>query len=156
MLLEELRNHGAEELNYRIFATDLNAQQIAKAQRGQYSADEVKNLTVRRLGNWLVRQDDSYHIVPVLRDRIEFSVFDLFDQSLSSPPGSIFGDFDLILCANVLMYYNEESRSAILKKSESSLTDGGLFVTDEAERGLMVAHGWREVYQQTAIFRSDR
>ena len=156
ILMEELGNRGLSDLKYRIFATDLSAPQVERANVGWYSATEVKNLSVRRLGDWLVGQDGGYQVVPLLREKIEFSTFDFFDETHGSPPGSIFGDFDLILCANVLFYYNDESRATILKKLGRALTAEGFLITDEVERSLMKGHGWQEVYHQTAIFRPNQ
>ncbi|NCB74522.1 MAG: hypothetical protein EOM51_07255 [Clostridia bacterium] len=65
---------------------------------------------------------------------ISFSTYDLLDKSTSSPQESIFGNFDLVICSNLLFYYQEKYQRFILKKLINSLDESGYLVTGEAER----------------------
>ena len=49
-------------------------------------------------------------MIPALKDRVSFSVYDLLDESSSCPPASIYGEFDLTVCSNLLFYYRPELR----------------------------------------------
>jgi chemotaxis methyl-accepting protein methylase len=79
-------------------------------------------------------------------------VFDLFSEQLSCPPASIFGDFDLMVCANLLFYYKNEDRKIILKKAGKCLAKGGFIITGETERDILIRHNYHEVFPQSAIF----
>jgi chemotaxis protein methyltransferase CheR len=152
MLLEELKN-GNKEFTYRIFATDQCESQLNHALKGQYSADALNNLNLKRVKQWFRKQGENYTIKPELKENIDFSVFDLFNAQLSCPPASIFGDFDLLVCANLLFYYKGEYRKLILEKAEHSLANGGYIVAGEVERNILMKHNYREVFPQSAIFR---
>lgn len=153
ILLEELHRNQNGNFDYRLFATDHCQQQIDQARRGQYSAAALDHLSLKREREWFTRQGEVYTIHPRLRDKVDFSVFDLFSDHLSCPPASIFGDFDLVVCANLLFYYNRPWQEFLLEKIGNCLIDGGFFVTGEAERDIVSQYHYHEIYPQSGIFR---
>jgi len=152
MLFEELKTAGNNNLNYRIFATDSSESQIKEAGKGRYSIDAINNLNLKRIKQWFTKHVDSYTIKPELKEHIDFSVFDLFSGQFSSPPASIFGDFDLVVCANLLFYYKNEYRKIILEKTSNCIANGGYLITGETERDILMKHNYHEVFPQSAIF----
>lgn len=152
MLLEEMKNGDTLKFSYRLFATDQSEVQVKKSQKGQYAAEELNNVSLKRVKQWFGKQGQSYSINQELKQSIDFSVFDLFSRQHSSPPASIFGDFDLLFCANLLFYYKKEYREVILKKIDHCLAKGGFLITGETEREILISYGYREVISQSAIF----
>ncbi|MEI6683132.1 MAG: CheR family methyltransferase [Bacteroidota bacterium] len=152
ILCEELKSGQAEKFNYRIFASDQTESRVIDAKLGHYTYDEISNLSLKRVARWFTRDGSGYHITKHLKNNIDFSVFDLFSESQVSPPASIFGDFDLVLCANILFYYKPGYRKKILDKVSQCLTRGGFLVTGETEREIVSALGYREVFPRSAIF----
>jgi chemotaxis protein methyltransferase CheR len=153
MLIEELRNRDYEKLNYRIFATDHNPSQIKLAEKGIYPLEALSNLSIKRVNHWFNKHGDSYNVKPELKANISFSEFDLFSMELSSPSASIFGDFNLVICANLLFYYKPEYRKIILQKVDNSLATGGYIIVGEAEREILMNYGYNEVFLQSGIFK---
>jgi len=152
ILIKELSNGYMEKINFRIFATDQSESQIHEAQQGIYPESAVGNLSLKRLNKWFTKQGNNYHVNHELKEDIEFSVFDLFNDKYSCPPASIFGDFDLIVCANLLFYYNPDYQQKIIKKTNGSLSKNGFLVAGEAERNILLHSGLIEVYPQSVIF----
>jgi chemotaxis methyl-accepting protein methylase len=153
MLLEELKNGTGEQFNYRIFATDQDKSQINEAQKAQYSESAIVNINLKRIKQWFTQQGAIYTINQELKNHIIFSIFDLFNENYSSPPESIFGDFDIVFCANLLFYYKKEYRKMIIDKMKNSLTNGGILIVGETEREILMNYNFRELYPQSAIFR---
>lgn len=151
MLLEEL-NGASEKINYRIFATDQSEVQIKEASSGQYYATALNNLSLKRGKQWFSTNGETYTIKPELKKRVDFSVFDLFSEQLGCPQASIFGDFDIVICANLLFYYKKESRKILLEKVGKCLSSGGFIVTGESEREILLNHNYRELFAPSAIF----
>ena len=81
-------------------------------------------------------------------------MYDLFDMNSGAPPSSIFGDFDLVVCANLLFYYKPAYRTIILEKTAKCLAPGGYLIAGEAERDILTRNNYREVFPQSAIFQS--
>jgi len=152
MLLNESSNGHGEKINFRIFATDQSEIQIKEAQLGQYSESSLNCVNQKRTKQWFTKKGDTYYVKPELKENIDFSVFDLFSDQFSCPPTSIFGDFDIIFCANLLFYYNSESQKKIIKKARNCLSKNGYLITGETEREILIKSGFIEVYPQSAIF----
>ena len=153
MLLKEFKNGEGEEINFRIFATDCSEAMVNNARKGEYTIDNLSNLSFKQINNWFSKQDDVYTVKPELKENIDFSVFDLLSDEFSSPPSSIFGNFDLVVCANLLFYYKPDSQKKIIGKVTQCLTKGGFLMTGETERSILMQHQLMEVYPQSAIFK---
>ncbi|NVN93920.1 MAG: protein-glutamate O-methyltransferase CheR [Bacteroidetes bacterium] len=156
MLLEEIKGTDNEKFCYRIFATDQSEEQVNKAYKGEYTANLMNNINLKRLKRWFTKEGKIYTVNSELKENIDFSVFDLFNEHLSSPPVSIFGGFDMIFCANLLFYYKPEHRKVIIQKISNSLTDKSFLVTGEAERDIFINNKFNEVYPQSAIFQISK
>jgi chemotaxis protein methyltransferase CheR len=156
MLLEELKNGNDNEINYRIFATDQCEAQVDEARKGTYSDAELNNLNMKRAKQWFTKLADSYSVKPELKENIDFSVFDLFSEQLSAPPTSIFGDFDLVVCANLLFYYKSEFQKVIVEKTGNCLANNAYLVVGETERDILMRQNYHEVFPQSGIFQKNK
>jgi len=154
ILLENLIGQN-DKMRYRIFGTDQDETQINKARLGEYCKDCTGNIRQKQLEKWFVPTGNSWSVIPELKKHIKFSVFDLLSKQYSSPPDSIYGDFDLVMCANVLFYYKPEVQKIIMDKIRESLADDGLLVTGEAEREILKTGKFKEVFPQSGIFRKQ-
>lgn len=152
MLLDELISGDNNKINFRIFATDQDDMQVNKANEGQYSANALDNVSLKRVKQWFTQRNDTFAIKPELKTNIDFSVFDLVNEQSGCPPASIFGDFDLVVCANLLFYYKPEYQKIIVEKAGKCLANGGYLITGETERDILMGYNFREVFPQSAIF----
>jgi len=109
-------------------------------------------LTLKRKNEWFTKKGDASVVKNQIKEKVDFSVFDLLNDQSNCPPASIFGDFDIIFCANILFYFKREFRNKILEKLSYSLAKGGLLITGETEREILIQQNYKEVYPQSAIF----
>ncbi len=140
------------DLVFRIFATDKNGLNLEAARVGHYSYADVQNVTLNRLNSWFTQKGDTYMICDELKRNIDFSVYDILDSDYSCPPASIFGDFDLVMGANLLFYYEPDIQRIMIDKLTKSMNLSGFFVTGEVERDMVLKHK-NEVYPFSAIFK---
>nr|WP_320024472.1 CheR family methyltransferase [uncultured Acetobacterium sp.] len=133
ILLEEMVKSASKSMRFRIFATDLSREALNMAREGSYDEDGVANLRMKHLKSYFTRKGETYTVEPWLKQKIDFSEYDLLDPYSINPPDSIFGDFDIIFCCNLLFYYRTDVRRAIIKKLKRSLSAQGYLVTGEAE-----------------------
>jgi chemotaxis methyl-accepting protein methylase len=152
IVLENCLSKNYKLENYHIFATDIDPKQLEIAKRGVFSEENLKNVTLHDMQKWFYKSNNNYLIDTYLKQKVSFSVFDLMDQKLSSPPDSIFGDFDIIMCANIMFYFNEESRKLIFNKLIASALQNTYFITGEVEREYFISRQFVELYPQSAIF----
>lgn len=153
ILLEELAAARGPVRPYRIFASDLCAAELEAARRGVYGPAALGNVRLRHLRAWFSEQGDAFALHPAIRAQVDFSTYDLLDPRLTCPPASIFGDFDLILCSNVLIYYRADVRQMLLDRLWDNLTPDGCLATGDAERLIVEqAGGFIPVAPPVAVF----
>lgn len=152
ILCDELIETKKSDLNYLIFATDIDAKELSNAQAGIYQSATLGKVTLKRIQTYFTPIGDDFIITMQLRNRIDFSVFNLLSDQGSCPPASIYGNFDLVFCSNLLFYYESESRIHILEKIGNSLSKDGYLITGETEREIIKGNNYREVSANSAIF----
>jgi chemotaxis methyl-accepting protein methylase len=153
ILLDEIVKASKRPVPARIFATDLSEADLAIARLGVYDTKAVGNIRMRHLAGCFSRHGDSYAIAPRLRENVDFSAHNLLDGETTSPPVSIYGDFDLVFCSNVLIYYQSDAQYFILDKLWRCLAPGGHLITGETEKQIVAGTaGFHTVAPPAAIF----
>lgn len=152
ILCDELIESKKADISYLIFATDIDPEVLEQAQKGHYQPAALGKVTLKRTQTYFSRKGENYHIAPRIKQYVDFSVFDLLSDQGSCPPVSIYGNFDLIFCSNLLFYYKPEYRNQMLEKIGNSLAKGGYLITGEAEREIIKGNNYREVFINSAIF----
>ena len=133
MLLKELLHKDSLPLPLNLFATDIDEQALQRAEAGTYSFDSVKDMPHMYVKTYFTVQANSYVIAPEIRKLVDFSRYDLLGSKTYAPPDSVFGDFDLVLCRNVLIYVQPEFHERIFDKLYRALASGGYLMLGEAE-----------------------
>jgi len=152
ILCDELIESKKSDINYLIFATDIDTEEVSKAKKGIYNAATLGKVTLKRIQTYFTPTGNDFIIAPQLRNQIDFSVFNLLSDQGSCPPPSIYGNFDLVFCSNLLFYYEPESRIRILEKIGNSLAKDGYLITGETEREILKGNKYREVSANSVIF----
>lgn len=137
ILLNELADESGKEIRFRIFATDIAESMLEAAIAGVYDFDAVQNIRLKHLEKYFTKVGNKYIIAQRIKQNVHFSLYDILDQDTVHPPESIYGDFDLVICSNLLIYYEPELQQAILHRLGQSLAPKGYLVTGEAERMLV-------------------
>lgn len=155
MLLSDQAAETGKDIRYRIFATDIDDASLVAGKLGVYSREAVAQVQAGRLARYFSSSGSAYTINPDLRQHIVFSVHDLLDRSSAHPPESIYGDFDLVMCSNVLLYYSLPQKRILLDKLQRSIAPNGYLVTGETEKSAVKnIAGLRMVVPETAIFKA--
>ncbi len=152
MLLDDMQIEQNYDIRVRILATDVSETQIEKAKEGQFVEEQLQKVTLKYLNQYFYKKGEKYKIISRIRDSVDFSTYDLLDMETHSPPESIFGTFDLIICSNVLIYYNTKSRKQIIGKLKANMTSDGLLVTGDVEREIILEHKMQDVCPPAPVF----
>lgn len=114
-----------------IMASDINVEMIDRAKEGLYSQFEVlRGLPIQFLGRHFHHEGDEWRISSSIRKRVRFEVFNLLD------PFAPFGQFDVIFCRNVLMYFDPSLKHDVLGRLSDALAPDGYLVLGSAETVL--------------------
>ena len=152
ILFDESVQNTQAPIACHIFATDINPAELDNAQRGVYQTAAVHNVSLKRIKAYFTLQGENYRIAQSLRKYIDFSVFDLLSGECNCPPTSVYGNFDLVFCSNLLFYYQPEYRQRIIDKAGNCLAPGGYLITGETEREMVKENNYREVVLNSGIF----
>lgn len=132
-----LKQHFAAQLDgwqVHIVGTDINGAFLEQARRGAYGDWAVRGLSPETLEACFDRQDRLWSVKPIYRQWTSFMPFNLVDGAIPSYPHGI-GHFDIILCRNVMIYFDEATRHRLLDNLHKALADGGWLVVGHAEAG---------------------
>ena len=143
ILLDELITACGTPVSYRVFATDISESELERGRKGVYDSMAIQNVRLKHIASYFESNQGAWLVSPRLKDRVEFSSYDLLDEHSVCPPGSIFGDFDLIFCCNLLFYYQPRAQQFILHKIHHALAEGGYLVSGETEG---------EIIEKTVLF----
>ncbi len=121
------------QLDVSIFATDIDKNALATAQKGEYSSDSIDEVKLGIFKKYFININESYSIISKIKNKVDFSFYDLLDKKSYVPIVSIFGGFDIVLCRNVLIYFNADYHEKIFDKFFKALNPGGYLVLGDAE-----------------------
>lgn len=113
-------------LQLEIVATDLEESVLEKARTGIYGMERLAEVQGWMLEQYFQRDGDNYRLSEDIRRMVTFGKADLF----SGPPCQ---GCDLILCRNVLIYFERPQQEAILMGFADSLLDRGVLVLGKSE-----------------------
>jgi chemotaxis protein methyltransferase CheR len=119
-----------------LVATDISSNALARAQSGEHSRRSLRHPAAPALiARWLTVREHSVCVAPELRAAIEWKQLNLLDQEAIRALGS----FDLILCRNVLIYFNEATTARVVHSLGDRLRPGGVLLVGVSESLLRVA-----------------
>ncbi len=114
----------------RIVATDINPKSLALAREGHYGAWSFRQTPPWLKPGYFDKVGDRFAIQPRVKDRITFHEWNLNE---TRPWPHSLQEFDLILCRNVLIYFDTETVRQLCRRFRDSLADGGWLVVAPAE-----------------------
>lgn len=134
IILKEQVQPRFPQLRFDIVGTDINTDVLDTAREGVYGSYAVRNISPTLLRKYFQPEQDRYHLSPTIRNMVQFKRINLTDHRSMRT----MRNFDIVLCANVLIYFDEHVKQQVTADLYSSLTSGGyLFVgTSETLHGV--------------------
>ncbi|MCE2782677.1 chemotaxis protein CheB [Limnohabitans sp.] len=129
----------------QIYATDLNPAAIAVARKGWYSAQALAHVSEARQKGFFTRHEGGFSIHPTLRAMVIFAQHDV----IIDPP---FTKLDLLLCRNVLIYFNATLQKRLIRLFHFSLRAGGTLVLGSAETVGRTQHLFNTLISKSRIY----
>jgi chemotaxis protein methyltransferase CheR len=140
-----LRESLPPRYDARILATDICTKVVAAAKAGTYSAQQLADVSEARRNRWFVpTPDGGGTVVPELRAPISFALLNLMaDWPMQGP-------FDLILCRNVMIYFDKPTVTRLVDRFRHLLAPGGHLFIGHSESLTAIEHQYR--YVQPAVY----
>ena len=120
-----LREQDWSNASY-ILATDIARPRLAAAQCGRYTRWALRGVSDARIARWFTRTGTYYDLAPQIREMVDFRHFNLAVDDY--PPAETGGSFDLVLCRNVMIYFDLPTVVRIATGLLASLAPDGWLV----------------------------
>jgi chemotaxis protein methyltransferase CheR len=160
MLIKEAASRMAG-WQVEIIATDISHEVLEKARMGLYNQFEVqRGLPVKLLVKYFAQKGDQWQISPEIRSMVDFRYLNLIEDF------SRLGQFDIVYCRNVLIYFETAMKANVLRRiAQLMAADGALVLgasetilgitealsLDPAYRGLYTKTGFTGAAPRTAL-----
>ena len=140
-----------------LMGSDVSETAVERARAGLYTQFEAqRGLGITQMIRWFSESEQGWRVAEALRRTVRFQVHNM----LETPPHP--GQFDIILCRNVLLYLSsDKKRAAFDRLSQALAPDGWLMlgagetVIGQTEK-LVADREWRGLYRQVGNADEDR
>jgi chemotaxis protein methyltransferase CheR len=125
----------------RILATDVSESALRRAREASYGARSLRRLSPGLRSRWFRGEQPPLEVVPEVRSLVHFQRHNL----LAEPAP---GEFDLVVCRNVLIYFEPDTAAHVLERLVEAVRPGGHLVLGPVELPLAarLALEWVGVY----------
>ncbi len=118
-------------LDVKILATDLDSSVVEIAEQGIYPEEALKGMSEGRKKKWFRKgrgeSEGTICVSPLLQRLITFRKLNLMDQ------WPMRGQFDMIMCRNVVIYFNRETQAKLFYRFSDIIKPNGLLVLGHSE-----------------------
>ena len=127
---------------FEIVATDLNENSVAKAKEGVYGEYALRNVKEYYLQKYFEPDGELYRVKREVRSHVQFSRLNLLDDSRMV----FLKGMDLILCCNVLIYFDTASKRRVIQHFYNNLLPNSYFFLGHSESLFGVMEDFKLVH----------
>ncbi len=118
----------------RILATDISTKVLRLASQGVYTRQQVSSIPAALVSKYFQRHQTHHLDEPHFAANDELrSLLTFARLNLATPPYAMKGPFDVIMCRNVMIYFDNVIRAGLLAQCERLLRPGGYLIVGHAE-----------------------
>ncbi len=133
-----------------ILATDISPEVLEKAKAATYSQFEVqRGLPVQLLVKYFVQTGEMWQLVPDIRAMVQYRSFNLLD---SFAP---LGRFDVVFCRNVLIYFDQPTKTDVLERMARLIEPDGYLVLGAAETVVGLTTSFKPLPDRRGLYAPD-
>lgn len=132
---------------FEIMATDISYDILAQAREGLFTQFEVqRGLPIQYLMKYFVQEEDKWRLKPEIKNMVKFEYFNLLDKMTG------LGQFDIVFCRNVLIYFDQPTKKTVLENIAKQLAPDGFLFLGGAETVLGLTDAFAAVPGQRALY----
>ncbi|PHQ70071.1 MAG: chemotaxis protein CheR [Sneathiella sp.] len=146
-----LKEEAAKMAGWRveIMATDISDEVLEKSKAGLYSQFEVqRGLPIQLMVKYFQQVGEMWQIDSSIRAMVKFQNKNLLEDL------SNLGKFDVIFCRNVLIYFDQPTKSKVLSQVHKIIASDGALFLGGAETVLGICDDFKPVEGQRGVYTS--
>ena len=113
----------------RVYASDISRQALHKARRGLYRDASFRQTDPVLRQKYFVEKDGLYRISDEIKRHVNFAHLNLLDEARMA----LLGSLDVILCRNVIIYFDVETKRRVVRTFQEKLRPGGYLLLGHSE-----------------------
>jgi len=139
--LNEMRSHRFF-YNVELLATDINSEILAVTNESIYDTRKLKNVDEAIRKKYFTRTDSGFQLVENIRKTVNFRYHNLVEDPV---PLSSQRLWDIIVCQNVIIYFDKATIQKVIEQFYNSLVEGGYLILGFSEN----LHGISDLFTTT-------
>jgi len=144
ILLAEHFGNRISEYDIKIYATDIDDEALGTARRGEYPAEALKRVRTE----WRQKYFQGKQFLRVNREIRRLVIFGRSNLAQDAPISHV----NLLICRNVLIYFDPDSQKHILNRLHYGLEPGGVLFLGKSESQLSNSAQFRRLNARWRIF----
>jgi len=135
--------------DFGLLATDISSAALSRAMAGEYTEMEMKRgLPPDRAEKYFIRNERRWVINSSIRVMVDFRQINLVK------PLPALGGFDVILCRNVLIYFDDATKAGMVDRLYEMVSEGGFLILGATENLYGMTHGFESLHHgKTLMYR---
>ena len=146
ILVQERLEASGDAREAKIFATDLHRGALATAIEGVYAPEQLEHVSERRLARYFEPHARGHRVRDEVRRHVVFAPHNL----LADAP---FARLDLVVCRNLLIYFEQAAQRRVLRLLHFALVEGGALVLGPSEALGPIEPDYAIVDDKCRVFR---
>ncbi len=115
--------------DFRLYASDISRSMLQKARRGVYREASFRETEPVLRDRYFIQKDGLYRISDEIKRHVDFIHLNLLDRSRVA----LLGTLDVVMCRNVIIYFDPESRRRVIQMFYEKLRPGGHLLLGHSE-----------------------
>lgn len=125
--------------DFRVYASDISRQMLHKARRGVYRQGSFRETDPLLRKRYFEEEEGQWRISDEVKRHVVFTRVNLVDRSRIS----ILGTMDVILCRNVIIYFDLETKKQVIETFAEKLHPGGHLLLGHSESLINVSSAFQ-------------
>lgn len=129
MILKDFLGSSASMWDARVLATDISQNALSNAQKAIYEQEALKDVPEKWKKEYFVKTGTgtTYTIAPKIKSNVIFRTFNLMEPIRFKLP------FDVIFCRNVMIYFDQPTKDALVNRFYNATNKGGYLLIGHSE-----------------------
>ena len=122
----------------RVYASDVSRKMLQKARRGEYRPASFRETEPELQKRYFEERDGLWRVSDEVKRQVVFTHLNLLDRARIS----LLGTMDVILCRNVIIYFDLPTKMRVIKTFEEKLHPGGYLLLGHSESLINITNAF--------------